>query len=231
MALMEKERKYWLSKAPYSTISSHAVQAHSSLPQSDSTPVQFDNSVPKTSSLPEQKKLPNPVPSNSTSDKNEDKLIPCPYDNRISYERVWGTNVPVMDYDIFKMHHPFSTLVAGPRGAGKIEFIKQLLSLKSYIMTNPPERIVWFYGRHQPDLFSYLTQEIPSIEFYEGLFTNIEAMFDGSKRKICIIDDLMQSASANQLVENLFTNGRHLNLSFSSVKIYFILERNEEPSL
>ena len=105
---------------------------------------------------------------NPTSNENEDELIPCPYDSRINYERVWGTNVPVMDYDIFKLHHPFSMLVAGPRGAGKSEFVKQLLSLKRFIMTNTPERIAWFYGRHQPDLFRSLTQEIPCIEFYEG---------------------------------------------------------------
>ena len=108
----------------------------------------FGNSLTKTSSLPEQRQLPNP-----TSNENEGELIPCPYDSRINYERVWGTNVPVMDYDIFKLHHPFSMLVAGPRGAGKSEFVKQLLSLKRFIMTNPPDRIVWFYGRHQPDLF------------------------------------------------------------------------------
>ena len=176
-----QERKYWLSKAPYSMISSHAVHAHSSVPQSDSTPAQFGNRLPKTSSLTEQKKLPNPIPSNSTSDEHEDELIPCPYDSRISYERIWGTNVPLMDYDIFKLHHPFSMLVAGPRGAGKSEFVKQLLSLKRFIMTNPPERMVWFYGRHQPDLFCSLAQEIPCIQLYEGLPTNIEVMFDRSK--------------------------------------------------
>ena len=27
-------------------------------------------------------------------------------------------------YDIFKLHHPFSMLVAGPRGAGKSDFGK-----------------------------------------------------------------------------------------------------------
>ena len=114
-------------------------------------------------------------------------------------------------------------LVAGSRGAGKCEFVKQLLSLKCYIMTDPPERIVWFYGRHQPDLFCSLTEEIPSIEFYEGLPTNIEVMFDRSKRNICIIDDLMQSASGSQLVENLFTDGRHLNLSvvFVSQNLFY----------
>ena len=81
------------------------------------------------------------------------------------------------------------------------------------MMTNPPQRIVWFYGRHQPDLFCSLAQEIPSTELHEGLPTNIEVMFDRSKQNSCIIDDLMQSSSGSQLVENLFTNGRQLNLS------------------
>ena len=198
-------------------ISSHTVHAHSSVPPSNSTPAQIGNSLPKTS-LPEQSQLPDP-----TSAQTEDDLIRCPYDSRISYERIWGTNVPVMDYDIFKLHHLFSMLVAGPRGAGKSEFVKQLLSLKCYIMTNPPERIVWFYGRHQLDLFCSLTEEIPSIEFYEGLPTNIEVMFDRYKHNICIINDLMQSASGNQLVKKLFTNGRHLNLSvvFVSQNLFY----------
>ena len=151
------------------------------MPQWDSTPIQFGNSLPKTSSLPEQKKLPNLILSKSSSDQNENKLIPCPYDSRISYERVWGTNIPVMDYHIFKLHHPFSMLVAGPRDVGENKLIKLVLSLKHYIMANPPERIVWFYGRHQPDLFCSLTQEIPSTEFHEGLSTNIGVMFDRSK--------------------------------------------------
>ena len=86
-----------------------------------STTTHFGNGLPKTSSLPEQRQLPNPA-----SNETEDELIPCLYDSRISYERVWGTNAPVMDYDIFKLHHPFSMLVAGPRGAGKSEFVKQL---------------------------------------------------------------------------------------------------------
>ena len=215
MALMDKREIIGCLK--HLILLFHHMQCNliHSMPQSDSTPVQFGNSLPKTSSLPEQKKLPNPA-----SDENEYELIPCPYDSRISYERVWDTNVPVMDYNMFKLHHPFSMLVAGPRGAGKSEFVKQLLSLKCYIMTNPPERIVWFYGRHQPDLFCSLTQDILCIEFYEGLPTNIEVMFD---RSICIINDLMKSANENQLVENLFTNGRHLNLSvvFVSQNLFY----------
>ena len=159
-----------------SVLSTQPDQPQPSIPEADFTPTQFGNGLPKSSLLTEQNKLPNPA-----SDENEYELMPCPYDSRISYERIWGTNVPLIDYDIFKLHHPFSMLVAGPRGAGKSEFVKQLLSLKRFIMTNPPERIVWFYGRHQPDLFCSLAQEIPCIEFYEGLPTNIEVMFDRSK--------------------------------------------------
>ena len=93
-------------------------------------------------------------------------------------------------------------------------------------MTNPSERIVWFYGRHQPDLFCSLAQEV-------RLPTNIEVMFDRSKRNICIIDDLMQSASGNQLVENLFTNGRHLNLSvvFVSQNLFYMGKKCRTISL
>ena len=163
-----KERKALLQRPRFSVLSTQPDQPQPSIPQSDSTPGQCWYAIPETSSLPEQKKLPNP-----TSDENEDELIPCPYDSCISYKRVWGTNVPVMDHDIFKLHHPFSTLVAGPRGAGKSEFVKQLLSLKRYIMSNPPERIVWFYGRHQPDLFRSLSQEIPSIDFLRILKSSL----------------------------------------------------------
>ena len=60
---------------------------------------------------------------------------------------------------------------------------------------------------------------------------NIKVLFDRSKQNICIINDLMQTVSENQFVENLFTNGRHLNLSFSSVKIYFIWEKCRTISL
>ena len=41
-----------------------------------------------------------------------------------------------MDYDTFKLHDPFSMLVAGPRDARKSELVKQLLPLKRYIMMN-----------------------------------------------------------------------------------------------
>ena len=71
-----QERKALLRRARFSVLSSQPDQPKPSIPETDSTPVQFGNSLPKTPPLPEQKKLPNPVPSNSTSDVNEDDLIP-----------------------------------------------------------------------------------------------------------------------------------------------------------
>ena len=79
-----------LAKARFSVLSTQPDQPQPSIPEAHSTPIQFGNSLPKTSPLPEQKKLPNPIPANSTSDENEDELIPCPYDSRISYERIWA---------------------------------------------------------------------------------------------------------------------------------------------
>ena len=67
-----KEKKALLRRARFSVLSLQPNQPQASIPEADSTPTQFSSSLPKTSPLPEQKKLPNPVPSNSTSDQNED---------------------------------------------------------------------------------------------------------------------------------------------------------------
>ena len=107
-----QDTKCLFAKERFAALSTQPDQPQPSI---CSATTQFCNSLPETSSLPEQKKLPNP-----TSDENEDELIPRPYDNRISYERVWGAIVSVMNYDVFKLHHPFSMLVARPRGAGKV---------------------------------------------------------------------------------------------------------------
>ena len=74
-----QERKRLLAKARFATLSTQPEQP---LSQTDSTPGQSGYTVPETSSLPEQSKLPNPT------DENEDKLIPCLWDSCISYERV-----------------------------------------------------------------------------------------------------------------------------------------------
>ena len=85
-----KEKKALLRRARFLVLSRRPEQPHPSVPRLDSTPGRYGYTVPETSSLPEHRQLPNPTPLNSTSDENEDELILCPYDSRISYERVWA---------------------------------------------------------------------------------------------------------------------------------------------
>ena len=102
-------------------------------------------------------------------------------------------------------------------------------------MTNPPERIVWFYGRHQPDLFCCLAQEIPSIEFYEGLPTDIELMFDRSETFVSSMISCRVrvgiSWSKTSLHLNLSVVLVSQNLFYFILFLFFIWERNAEPSL
>ena len=71
-----KERNALLRRARFSVLSRQPEQRHSSEPQSVG---QCGYAVPETSSLPQQVQLSNP-----TSDENEDELISCPFDSRIS---------------------------------------------------------------------------------------------------------------------------------------------------
>ena len=90
--ISSKERKALLLRARFSVSSMQPDQPQPSILEADFMPTQFGNSLPKSSLLTEQNKLLNPA-----SDENKYELIPCPYDSRISYERIWGTNVPLMD--------------------------------------------------------------------------------------------------------------------------------------
>ena len=61
--ISSKERKALLRRACFSVLSSQPDQPQASIPEADSTPTQFSSSLPITSPLPEQKKLPNPLPT------------------------------------------------------------------------------------------------------------------------------------------------------------------------
>ena len=83
MALTDKRENVCWIKHVFAILSMQPDQPQPSIPQSDSTPAQFGYSLPKT------------------SDENEFELISCPYDSRISYERIWGANVPEFGVPMF----------------------------------------------------------------------------------------------------------------------------------
>src|SRR6267154_1734720 len=101
-------------------------------------------------------------------------------------------------------HHtwqaPFTSVIPGPTGSGKTVFVKRLLKHVKAVIEPPPERILYCYGAYQ-QMFA----EMQGVEFNEGLPSLDE--FDGKKRTLVIIDDLMHET--NVVVSKLFTRVSH----------------------
>ena len=106
MALVDKREKFYCEELVFSVLSLQADQPQPSIPQSYSTPVQFGNSLPKTPSLPEQKKLPNPVPANSTSDENEGDNKKQSHTQLDSRKQVTAFQDRVITINIKEAQHP-----------------------------------------------------------------------------------------------------------------------------
>ena len=101
--------------------------------------------------------------------------------------------------------HPFTCLVSGSTGSGKTEFIYRILKHVDTIIDPAPQRILWCYGAYQEKFAS-----MSGIDFHEGLPDLSE--FDGSRRTLLIIDDLM--TETDQRVSKIFTKlSHHANTS------------------
>ena len=120
-----------------------------------------------------------------------------------------------------QVKHPFSMLIAGSRGVGKTMFATNLLKNVQHIMTPIPNHIVWCYAKHQvwcyakhqPELYRQLKDIDEKIEYIEGIPSELNEMFDQEKVNMLILDDMMDEASGDKRIEQLFTRGRHDNLS------------------
>jgi len=112
-----------------------------------------------------------------------------------------------------ELQHPFSMLVAGGRKAGKTEFTKKLLKSTHEIINPSPERIIWCYSKHQPELYEELITINPNIEYMHGIPTDLDTAFNRSMKNLIVLDDMMDEASKDEKVAQLFTRGRHDNLS------------------
>ena len=118
-----------------------------------------------------------------------------------------------------KFKHPFSMLLTGARRTGKTHFTKTLLRKAAEFITPQIDLVFWFAPSRQNDLFDELeSYEIgKSITFVKDLPS--EDLIDfvhakgGVGRKLLIFDDLMEEASRRKDVKNLFTRGRHEDMS------------------
>ena len=112
-----------------------------------------------------------------------------------------------------QIKHPFSMLVSGGRGVGKTVFTTNPLQYRNEMIDKPIQRIVWCYAKHQLELYKKLMNISQHIEYVQGIPTDIDNMFNKDMVNLLILDDLMDEASNDKRISQLFTRGRHDNLS------------------
>ena len=119
-------------------------------------------------------------------------------------------------YPTFQFQHPSMMMVVGPTQSGKSYFVEQLLSSKRIKHpSRKTKRIQWFYTQWQP-LYDRLQSTLgKGITFTQGLPNvndNLEDISD-KVHNLWVLDDLMDEAVQSPIISQLFTRGRHRNLS------------------
>ena len=113
-----------------------------------------------------------------------------------------------------RLKHPFTSVIAGPTGSGKTQFVKRLILAEGNTLIQPAiDNIIWCYGEYQ-DAYDHLASLVPQIRFVEGYPDDLLQSLDRSQRNLIVIDDLMSESGNNGKVTELFTKGsHHRNLS------------------
>ena len=73
--------------------------------------------------------------------------------------------------------------------------------------------MVWCYGTFQDSLYRDLKSIREDIEYAEGIPVDLQNMFDSNKKNLIILDNMMHECAKDDRVTQLFTRGRHSNLS------------------
>jgi len=104
---------------------------------------------------------------------------------------------------------PFILIINGSTQCGKSTLIKKILLRKNEIFDRDFEKIVYCYAYSLP-MFEELEQNIPNIQFHEGLPNHYEE-FENS---LIIFDDLMEELAKQKNAIDLFTKkSHHYNIS------------------
>ena len=99
------------------------------------------------------------------------------------------------------------------------------------VNTSNSTKIIWCYTKQQPDLLNKLT-EIPStIEYEQGIPSEVDSMFDRSVNNLIILNDMMGEATQNKRISQLFTRVRHDNLSVIYLTQNLFHKKQREISL
>ena len=119
-------------------------------------------------------------------------------------------------YDItFK--HPFTLICAGPSQTGKTIFIRRLLEHGKAIFSPLPGKVIWITGStlspadqellDQKLIDKFIVRELPP---EDEIYAEAENCSTGV---LVIFDDFMGIVEKHSLLRDLFTKGRHRNIS------------------
>ena len=67
--------------------------------------------------------------------------------------------------------------------------------------------------KHPPDFLNELTEIFSTIEYVQGILSEVDSMVDRSVNNLIILDDMMDEAMQDKWISQLSTRGRHDNLS------------------
>ena len=67
--------------------------------------------------------------------------------------------------------------------------------------------------KHPPDFLNELTEIFSTIEYVQGILSEVDSMVDRSVNNLIILDDMMDEATQAKRISQLSTRGRHDNLS------------------
>ena len=130
-----------------------------------------------------------------------------------------------------QLKDPFSMLMAGERGAGKTTFTKKLLKEENWLIHPTPQRVIWCYAKQQPNLLSDLKKILPAIEYVQDIPSEMDSMFDRSVNNLMIFCNMMDEVTQDKRISQLFTRGRHDNLSVIYLTQYLFDKTQREISV
>lgn len=104
-----------------------------------------------------------------------------------------------------------SMCISGQTGSGKTRFVYRLLThLDEMYVKEPPKRILYCYGIHQP-LLDEMEQHISNLKLHHGIPSNetIQDLTSDRQHTLIVLDDLMHRVVQDVDMELLFTQGCH----------------------
>lgn len=122
-----------------------------------------------------------------------------------------------------------SMCISGQTGSGKTRFVYRLPThLDDMYVKEPPKRILYCYGIHQP-LLDEIEQHISHLKLHHGIPSNetIQDLTSDRQHTLIVLDDLMHRVVQDVDMELLFTQGCH----HQRLSVIFIIQYNKHPQI